>query len=158
MAAHLLGHEGNGSLRSYLVSCGLANEVQAAVSADISDVQLMEVAIDVTEAGLRQRDKVVDAIFSYISMLVDQGVPQYIYDEVLQLSRIAFRFAEKGDPAPYVSSIVADMQRFVRPAEYLVGPRLVLEADDGDFARYVSRLTPSRAIVKVQYRLYSEHN
>eukprot|EP01041_Mallomonas_annulata_P008890 gene8890-18404_t len=60
IVSHLLGHEGKGSMRSYLVRRGWANGVQATVSEDLSDLQMFEVDIDLTEEGLRHRDDVME--------------------------------------------------------------------------------------------------
>lgn len=41
VVAHLLGHEGPGSVRSLLVKKGWANAVQAALGNEVSDLQVM---------------------------------------------------------------------------------------------------------------------
>ena len=72
-------------MEARLVSCRLGFDVYASTLVDISVIQLMEFVIEVMEVGLRQRNKLVDAIFSYISILVDDNMPQYVYEEVLHL-------------------------------------------------------------------------
>ena len=41
VASHLIGHEGKGSIRSLLAEKGWGNSVQAAVSNDVSDLQMV---------------------------------------------------------------------------------------------------------------------
>ena len=41
VVAHLIGHEGKGSVRSLLVEKGWGNSVQAAVTNDITDMQMV---------------------------------------------------------------------------------------------------------------------
>ncbi len=131
IVSHLIGHEGKGSLRSYLASRGWVNDLRSSISSELSDFLQFEVSIDLTEDGFTKRDEVVEAVYAYINLLKgvgadsgQGGIPDYVYDEVSQLSRIGFDFSEKNDPADYVSMLAADMQVFNNPAEYLTGSRL----------------------------------
>ena len=45
VVAHLIGHEGKGSLRSLIVSKGWGNSVQAAVTNDVTDMQMVSLLI-----------------------------------------------------------------------------------------------------------------
>lgn len=130
IVTHLLGHEGKGSIRSYLIEKGWANALQASIGNDFSDCQQIDVSIDLTKEGFLHRYDVAKAVFGYIAMLKVQGIPRYIYDEVQQLSKIAFEFREKSDPSTYVSSLAADMQLFSNPAEYLTGSRVLTRIDE----------------------------
>lgn len=102
-------------------------------------------SVDLTEEGFKHRDEVVDVIFSYIHKLnaptdaavstaknTDKntiqnninGIPSYVYNEVSTLSAIGFNYSEKSDPASTVSLLVADMQEYLEPKDYITGPRL----------------------------------
>lgn len=148
--SHLIGHESVGSIRSYLIEKGWSNGVQASVGNDVSDMQIFDVSIDLTEEGLKHRDEVATVVFAFINMLKTTTIPDYIYEELRNLSRIAFEYSEKSDPASYVSSIVTNMQAFLdRPDLYLTGPRLFDHADKQDVFSYLSNLTPQAAHLKV---------
>ena len=147
IVAHLLGHEGVGSLRSLLVSKGWVNNVGAAISNDVSDLQMFEVNVDLTEAGYNHMDDVAEAVFSYIALLKARPIPQYIFDEVQQLSNIGFKFAEKSEPSSYVSSIAADMQMYA-PRSYVSGSRL-LDPDAGAVANYLDELSVENCRLKL---------
>lgn len=158
--SHLLGHEGKGSVRSLLAAKGWANAVQVAPSADISDCQLFEVNVDLTEAGLQHRNEVADIIFSFIDLISTKDstisptgtIPAYIFQEVEALSRISFNFSEKAEPADFASSVVADMQNFHQPSKYLTGTRLFNYypiTSQCEVARYLSYLTPQNLHMSV---------
>jgi len=147
VVAHLVGHEGAGSLRSLLISKGWANGVGAAISNDVSDLQMFEVGVDLTEEGYKHTDDVAEAIFSYISLLKDHPIPSYIFDEVEALSGMGFKFAEKSEPSSYVSSIAADMQLYA-PRSYVSGSRL-LNPDAGAVSDYLTELTVESCRLKV---------
>lgn len=142
--SHLLGYEGAGSLKSWLVSKGWGNAVQASVSNDVMDLQMFDVAVDLTEEGLKHRTEIISAIFSFIDLL-KTGIPAYIYDELVLLSRLGFDYAEKGDPSGYASSLAANMQSFVNPAEYIAGPSLFSNPNPSQVQSYLEALTPKNA-------------
>lgn len=147
--AHLLGHEGVGSLRSYLVHKGWINGIQASVTADLSDTQMFEVTISLTEQGLKSYAEVIDGVFAYIHLLQKQGIPSYIYDEVMKLSGISFNFSEKANPADYASRLVSDMQVYTNPSQYLTGSRLFQYTNltDTMIQSYLSNLNAKNAII-----------
>jgi len=147
IVAHLLGHEGEGSLRSYLIRKGFANGVGASISNDVSDLQMFEVSVDLTEEGLKHSDDVAGAIFGYLSLLRENGVPDYVFDEVEKLSEIGFKFAEKSDPQNYVSSIAADMQLY-GPRSYISGSRL-LNPDRNSVTNYLRELSVENCHMKL---------
>jgi insulysin len=147
IVAHLLGHEGKGSLRSYLVAKGWANGVQAAVTSDLSDTQIFEVSISLTVDGLKNRIAVVDAVFAYLDLLKKEPIPAYVYDEVSRLSKISFDYSEKSDPSDYASRLVTDMQAFSNPSQYLIGSRLFQYPDPCAVQAYIAQLVPEQARV-----------
>ena len=112
-----------------------------------------------TEEGLKHKDDVADVIFSYIHTLNTpvkegdsetlNGIPSYVFNEVTQLSSIAFNYAEKSDPTSSVSRLVADMQDFSDPREYLTGPRLFEHQDPVSVQNYLKNLTPEDVRIKI---------
>ena len=151
--AHLIGHEGKGSLKSLLTEKSWANGIQSNIANDVSDLQMLEVDVELTEEGFKNRYKVIEMIFAYIDMLKGYtegpGLPSYIYEEVKQLGEISFNFAEKGDPSSYTSSITADMQLYTKPSQYLTGARLISDPDPNAVRQYLNYLTPNESRLKV---------
>jgi len=167
IVAHLLGHEGRGSLRSFLVARGWGNGVQASVGTDVSDLQAFDVTVDLTDEGLRHRDDVVDAVFAYLHAMRDAPpgaaaaaaaatagpkIPPYVFNEVRQLAAISFNYSEKPPPSSQASSAVANMQDYADPADYLTGPALYEHPDPCAVQSYLTHLTPANARIKVVAR------
>jgi len=166
--AHLIGHEGKGSLRSLLVAKGWANGVGASTSTDISDMQLFEVSVELTEQGLKHRDEIVSMVFAYIDLLKSRPdgdsdkdpIPEYIFQEVDALSRISFDYSEKSDPVDLASMIVTDMQQFRSPSKYLTGSRIVSYyplVSQCEVSKYLSRLLPRSLQLRVVAREFEGH-
>ena len=94
--SHLLGHEGRNSLLSYLKRQGWANALGASIDADFSDFYTFGITVELTPQGLIQVEQVIEAIFSYISMMnVGNSIPRYIFEEVLRISELNWRFLTK---------------------------------------------------------------
>jgi len=120
--SHLLGHEGKGSLLSYLKKKGWVNSLGASTDADLSDFYTFEIAVELTSKGLNVVDDVVEAIFSYIKMMQEGKIPRYIFEEVLQISELEWRFLTKGGAGGYATALVKSMQEYSEPL-YIAGPR-----------------------------------
>jgi insulysin len=118
----LLGHEGSGSLLSYMKEKGWANSLGASDNANLADFITFEVTVELTNKGLGAIDDVVEAIFSYVRMLRESPIPDYIFDENLQLDELEWRYTTKGQPGSYVQTLVTAMDHFP-PALYVAGPR-----------------------------------
>ncbi|KAL7487583.1 hypothetical protein ACHAW6_013153 [Cyclotella cf. meneghiniana] len=118
----LLGHEGVGSLLSYMKQKGWANALGASDNADLSDFVTFEVTVELTSKGLAAIDDVCEAIFSYVKMLRETPIPDYVFDENLQLDELEWRYTTKGQQGQYVQSLVTAMDKFP-PSLYVAGPR-----------------------------------
>jgi insulysin len=94
--AHLLGHEGPRSLLSFLKKRGWANTLGSSTNDVLSDFETYEVVVGLTSKGLAAVDNVIEAVYSYISLLRDQTIPDFIFKEVLQLAELQWRFLTKG--------------------------------------------------------------
>mmetsp|Transcript_36103 Transcript_36103/g.86758 ORF Transcript_36103/g.86758 Transcript_36103/m.86758 type:complete len:835 (-) Transcript_36103:4855-7359(-) len=127
--AHLIGHEGPGSLLSYLKRRGWANSLSAEGESDLSDFETFECTVGLTKLGLENIDEIVESIFSYIAMIRDKSIPKYVYNEVLQLEELPWRFSSKGSLSGFVQSLATSLQLYP-PSLCVAGPqRLALCKD-----------------------------
>ncbi|CAM9514752.1 unnamed protein product, partial [Hapterophycus canaliculatus] len=108
----LLGHEGPGSLLSYLKEKNWANALGAAESTSTDDFAIFEVEVDLTPEGLANRFKVLSALFSYLALIRKQGVPSYLASELRDLADIGWRFQDKREPGSLVPSLAANLQEY----------------------------------------------
>lgn len=129
--AHLVGHEGPNSLLSYLKRKRWASSVSCGTEAELADFEALEVTVGLTTLGLANLNKVIEAIFTTITMLRERPIPDYLFQEVLQTNELEWRFATKGSAGSYVQSLVAAMQKYP-PELYVAGPRRLglLEGSD----------------------------
>lgn len=93
--SYLVGHEGKGSLLSYLSSKGFA---MALISSkwNISDYfSMFLISIDLTEEGLENIPLIMEIIYSYLALLKQNEIPNYIVEEIQKIGKIQFEFRNK---------------------------------------------------------------
>ena len=71
--SHLVGHEGENSLLSYLISEGLATELYSCGDHCLGAYSLFIVNIVLTKKGLENVNSVVEAVFQYCRRIRDAG-------------------------------------------------------------------------------------
>ncbi|XP_063628856.1 nardilysin-like [Cydia splendana] len=130
--SYLLGHEGKGSLLSYLRKKVWALGIYTGNSESGIDYtsmySLFSTQVVLTKDGLDHIDEVLEAIFSYINMLKHLGPSERVYDEIKTIEETSFRFEEESQPADYVESLAENMH-FYPPEHYITGDRLYYKYD-----------------------------
>ena len=91
----IIGHEGKGSLISYLrkkMWClDLSSGNGESGFEHSSMYALFSLSLKLTEEGFKHLKEVLDATFSYINLLRREGPQKRIFDEIQQVERINFR-------------------------------------------------------------------
>ncbi|XP_013146109.1 PREDICTED: nardilysin-like isoform X2 [Papilio polytes] len=130
--SYLLGHEGKGSLLSYLRKKVWALGIYTGNSESGIDYtsmySLFSTKVVLTKDGLDHVDEVLEAIFSYINMLREIGPSERIYNEIKTIEETSFRFEEESQPSDYVESLAENMH-FFPPEHYITGDRLYYKYD-----------------------------
>ncbi|KAJ2632205.1 metalloprotease, partial [Coemansia sp. RSA 1694] len=87
--AHLIGHEGQGSIKANLRNQGWAANLSASANTD-ENKGFAEFSIYINSApeGLEHYVDVLHAVFAYVQMLVASGPQEWIYLEIATLRRI----------------------------------------------------------------------
>lgn len=124
--AHLLGHEGEGSLLSLLKHRAWASALSAGSGLRYRGGATSDVNILLSEEGLRHVDEVVRLLFDYIALIRSNGVEAWRFRELQALEELRFRYREFGDPLSHVTELSVHMHQFpVR--DLLRGPYMFSE-------------------------------
>lgn len=126
--AHLLGHEGRGSLLSLLKRLGWAEGLYAATSLHSRSDAVFQLSIQLTPQGVRARDQIVSLVFNSIEQLKVRGPSSWRYGELQQLAELDFHFQEKRAPMETVSSFAQKMSKY-EPRDILRGDFLFTNFD-----------------------------
>ncbi|OWY99758.1 Insulin-degrading enzyme [Phytophthora megakarya] len=142
--SHLIGHEGPGSILSYLKAQKWANGLSAGLFRDNEDWGLFCVKVDVTDAGIDHVNDVVEAVYQYVQTLQRETPFQsWIFRETQDLALLDFRFKSKESPIHYTSHLANVMHRY--PPKYILSGGYILYEYDGDKVQKVlDLLTPQR--------------
>jgi protease-3 len=116
---YLLANEMPGSLASVLRDAGLSDAVYSNYDADeYGNAGSFTLYIDLTETGVKNRDKVMGAVLKYLNLLREEGVDPRYFKEIKQSLSNSFRFKEKTNDYNYAMKIAADLQHI--SAEYVL--------------------------------------
>jgi secreted Zn-dependent insulinase-like peptidase len=146
---NLLGHEGEGSLLSLLKAEGWAEGLGAGAGLAYRGGAAFNISINLTEAGMRERDAVIGKVFEYIRMLQLEGPQHELYVEQGQLSALQFRFRETVQPISYVSSLTNDMH-MLAPVDTLQGNYLMTDYEPRLLTEIINDyFTPDNVVITV---------
>ncbi|KAK0556291.1 metalloprotease [Tilletia horrida] len=149
IVSHFIGHEGKGSVLSYLKAQGWANSVGCYAGSGADGFAFFKVQIDMTTDGLKHYEDIVRALFRYINLLKQKGVEEWAYDEVAQLQNLSFKFAEKTSPSAYTSDLASQLQE-PYPREWVIsGGSLLREFAVQEIRQIVDSLRPSNCRIFV---------
>ncbi|KAH7489131.1 Insulin-degrading enzyme [Phytophthora ramorum] len=121
-----LGHEGQGSLLSYLKKKKWANSVYAGIVEDYDEFSLFVVSFDVTEDGVERADDVLKAMFQYMHLMRASPWDKWVFDELEIMSKTHFMFQSKSPPADFTSVVAANMHTFPKRDIVSEGMRVLI--------------------------------
>ena len=103
--SHLFGHEGNHSLFVLLKEEGLIEELLAGGWNEFKVLTSFTIKIKLTEKGFKEQDRVIEYVFAFIKMLLEKGIPKWVFDECQRKNQLSFQFKQKRSPYSYVSAL-----------------------------------------------------
>ncbi len=143
---NILGHEGKGSLLSYLKSQGWVEGLGAGSGLRYQGGATFNITIQLTESGVKASDKIVTAVFQTINRIKASADKAWLFAEQKAIAEQQFRFQQKSPAIDYVSVLSSAMHDY--PARDLLRAGSLMTTYDPDLIeRYLSFLTPQNSIV-----------
>ncbi|THU96371.1 hypothetical protein K435DRAFT_664679, partial [Dendrothele bispora CBS 962.96] len=99
--AHFIGHEGPGSLYSYLKQKHWVSGLRAGPQVAVRGFEFFHLTIYLTSEGFKNYKSVILSTYKYLSMLRESTFERYHQEEIASLSETRFRFLEKKRPDTY---------------------------------------------------------
>jgi nardilysin len=128
--AHLIGHEGKGSLLASLKSKSWATACSAGVADDGeengSSHALFRVTFMLSEEGIDRWREVVSELYKYVGMLryhCEKGLPDWIHEELKSIYEVAHKYADEQSPEDFAVDLVDEMSPW-----YNTPPERLLDA------------------------------
>uniref|UniRef100_A0A0E0FTY4 Peptidase M16 N-terminal domain-containing protein n=1 Tax=Oryza nivara TaxID=4536 RepID=A0A0E0FTY4_ORYNI len=102
---------------------GWAMNLSAGEGSDSAQYSFFSISMRLTDAGHEHMEDIIGLVFKYILLLKENGIHEWIYDELVAINETEFHYQEKVHPISYVTDIVTTMRSFP-PEEWLVGASL----------------------------------
>ncbi|TDL24920.1 insulin-degrading enzyme [Rickenella mellea] len=128
--AHFVGHEGPGSLHSYLKSKGWITSLSAGCQSLGRCFAMFKATIHLTKDGFLNYRSALLACYKYLSLLRSSEFPPWYHREIQLINATRFRFAEKQRPDSYSQWISEHLLRPLPRELLLAGPQLVWDWDE----------------------------
>ncbi|XP_014281647.1 nardilysin [Halyomorpha halys] len=154
----VIGHEGKGSLISYLRNklwaLGLSAGHNEDGLADNTIYSIFTISIILTENGLKNLEKVLDATFSYIKMTQNHGPDERAFLELQKIAAIDFKYDEETPAIDNVEFLSDNMQHYP-PQDYIRGGELFFEFEPTLINNFLNQLTPSNVNVVLSKKIHN---
>lgn len=119
---HVLGHEGRGSLLSFLKAKGWATSLGAGVADDgvsrSATAYIFAMSIHLTDCGMEKIFDIIGFIYQYLKLLRQVSPQEWIFKELQNIGNMDFRFAEENPQEEYASDLAANLNFY--PAEHVI--------------------------------------
>lgn len=146
LIAHILGHEGEGSLHAYLKQQDLIESLAAGSAWQYPGGSAFTLRIGLSKKGLAQQQKVLQAAFSAIALLREQGIPTWVFEELKQTSYLDFNYTEALGPLDATMQAANNMQFYT--AKHVLDAAYYYSTYDKDKAQsYLDKLTVDNVLI-----------
>ncbi|MGI9288660.1 MAG: insulinase family protein, partial [Pseudomonadales bacterium] len=143
---NIIGHEGKGSLLSYLKQQDWAEQLSAGAGFEDASGATFNVVISLTDAGLKQQNEVLKLLFQTIARIKREGIQDWLFKEQSELLTTRFRFQEKSQPINYASGLANSMHYY--PATDVLRAGYLMEDYKPELiADFLDYLKPDNALI-----------
>uniref|UniRef100_A0A2P2LZX2 Insulin-degrading enzyme isoform X1 n=1 Tax=Rhizophora mucronata TaxID=61149 RepID=A0A2P2LZX2_RHIMU len=137
--AHLLGHEGRGSLYAFFKARGWATSLSAGVGDEgmhqSSIAYIFGISIHLTDSGLEKIFDIIGFVYQYLKLLRQVSPQQWIFKELQDIGNMDFRFAEEQPQDDYAAQLAENL--LVYPAEHVIYADYLYEVWDEDMIKLI---------------------
>ncbi|GAB4860207.1 hypothetical protein Ancab_011686 [Ancistrocladus abbreviatus] len=120
--AHLIGHEGRGSLHFFLKNKGWITSISAGVGDEgmqrSSIAYIFSMSIRLTDFGLEKVYEIIGFIYQYLKLLRQAPPQEWIFKELQDIGNMEFRFAEEQPQDDYAAELAENL--LIYPAEHVI--------------------------------------
>lgn len=156
----ILGHEGTGSILSYLRKKLWAVDLVAGTDdsglGSNTMFSLFSIVISLTEDGFDHLDDVLEAIFSYLKLLQKTRSNESLFREIQQIEANSFKFANDINALDNVEDLVISLKQY--PSKYVLnGDTLYFEYSADEINNIIKELNTCKFNIMItSTRQYDE--
>jgi insulysin len=146
---HLIGHEGPGSILSYIKAKGWANSLGAGPSPVCPGTEFLTIQVSLTSEGLKHYQDIVAVIFQYIAMIKEKPPQEWIVEELKGIAAVEFKYQQKSRASSFTSKVSSVMQKPLPRKFLLSGSRLIRKFDPEVITEALGYLRPDNFRISV---------
>ncbi|EMS49095.1 Zinc-metallopeptidase, peroxisomal [Triticum urartu] len=122
---------------------GWAMDLVAGAGSDSNEYSFFSVGMRLTDAGHDHMEDIIGMVFKYIHLLKEDGIHEWIFDELASINETEFHYQDNVHPISYVTATVSSMRLFP-PEEWLVGESLPSKYAPNRINMILDELSPER--------------
>jgi len=143
--SYLIGNRSKDTLSDWLQKQGLADGINAGADPmSLRNQGLFSISVSLTDKGVAEKDRVIAAIFNYLTLISQQGVKKPYFDELSHVMALNFRFPDITRDMDYVEWLVDNMLR-VPVQNVLDSPYVADDFAPQEIENRLAQLTPQNA-------------
>lgn len=157
--AHLIGHEGRGSLHFFLKNKGWITSISAGVGDEgmlrSSLAYIFGMSIHLTDSGLAKVYEIIGFVYQYLKLLRQVSPQEWIFKELQDIANMEFRFAEEQPPDDYATELAENL--LVYPPEHVIYGEFAYEDWDAEKIKFILNLfTPENMRIDILSKSFSK--
>lgn len=157
--AHLLGHEGKGSLHFFLKAKGWATSLSAGVGDEgmyrSSIAYVFGMSIYLTDSGLEKIFEIIGYVYQYLKLLRQVSPQEWIFRELQDIGNMDFRFAEEQPQDDYAAELAENLTFY--PPEHVIFGDYVHQIWDVDLVKHIiGFFTPENMRIDIVSKSFSK--
>ncbi|DAZ92511.1 TPA: hypothetical protein N0F65_012741 [Lagenidium giganteum] len=141
--SHFVGHEGQGSLLSYLKNKKWVDSITAGIEEEQDEYAIFLFNAEVTAEGMNHLEEIVVAVFQYIRLLLTSPLERWVFEEMERLAVMHFLFQSKQRPINYTSTVAMNMQNYDKQ-HYLSQGLLDYPYEEGHVKALLELMSPQK--------------
>ncbi|WP_177203579.1 insulinase family protein [Marinospirillum celere] len=143
--AHLIGHEGQGSLLDALKQKGWVTELSAGSQMRTGQEALFSINLQLTPTGEEHLKEIEAAVFAWLNLIREEGIEEWRFQEKAKIAANSFRYQERSDPSNLATHLAMQMPLY--PIEDLLRVHSAWDTFDAELIRdYLNQLKPDNRL------------
>jgi len=146
----VLGYEGKGSLLSKLKEEGLVLGLSAGGGSSHPNINSFGISISLTEKGLKEYERILEMVFSYIEMVRKHGIEKYTFEQAQAMAQINFDWKNPNEGMGFISSKASLMHDYAL-TEIEKLPFLLTKYEPEAYKAVLATLVPENSMVVLSH-------
>ena len=142
----ILGHEGKGSLLSYLKDKGWAQTLSGGARPETKEYGMATIRIGLTPKGQKDYKEIVLATLDYIELMKESGHQSHVYNELKTMAELEETYGSKGEGMWRATQLANEAMMY--PLEDAGRINFIFKDNSkGTFESLLTHLTPDNMLV-----------